>query len=333
MTLPRIAVITPLFNEEGGFAAYVAAIESVLLSRKDADYNIMLIDDGSRDRTWELILAQCRRSPRFRALRLSRNFGEHAAITAGLDLCDADAVVVLAADLQDPPETVVEFVDAWRRGAQVVWGHRKTRVDARGRVWASRLFLALFRRFAAQPDSKVTTGGFLLIDRRVVESLRQLREHSRLIFGLVAWSGFQQDIVYYDRQPRKAGKSGWSYGRMLAAMYDALVGFSSIVPRIVTFLGIVFSAIGVLSAIYFFINAIVGHPTVQGWAGLMVALSLFFGITFFILGMICEYLLRIYREASRRPIYFIAADTAEENDRVRLFRLQAEDSLCQSPTT
>jgi glycosyltransferase involved in cell wall biosynthesis len=311
MAVPRICIITPMYNEEACFAAYIEAVERVLLSRTDAHYSVLLVDDGSKDRTWELMQTRCRTSSRYRALRLSRNFGAHAAETAGLDCCDADAVAMLSADLQDPPETILEFVDAWRHGAEVVWGHRRTRADANERVWASELFAALLRRFAMPRDSKFATGGFLLIDRKVVECVRQLREHSRLTFGLVAWTGFRQDVVYYDRRARIAGKSGWSFGRMIVAMYDALVGFSTAVPRLVTVVGLTFSLIGTVAAAYFVFNALFGRPSVGGWSAIMVTLTLFFGITFFILGTICEYLLRIYREVVQRPLYFVAADTAE----------------------
>jgi glycosyltransferase involved in cell wall biosynthesis len=309
MTVPRIDVITPMYNEEECFDAYIRAVEGILLARTDADYRILLIDDGSSDRTWELMEAKSRSSSRYRALRLSRNFGGHAAVTAGLDYCDADAITILQADLQDPPETIVSFVEEWRKGAEVVWGHRRSRTDSRSRRWASNIFMTLLRRFAMPQGSKFTTGGFLLIDRKVVECVRQLREHSRLIFGLVAWTGFCQSVVPYDRQQRVAGKSGWSFGRMVIAMYDAFLGFSTALPRMVTILGVLFSIIGVLSAVYFFANAIFAQP-LEGWSGIMVTLTLFFGITFFILGTICEYLLRIYRESVRRPLYFVANDTS-----------------------
>ena len=318
MTLPHVGIITPMYNEETCFSSYIEAVERVLLSRTDAQYNILLVDDGSTDRTWELIEAQCRASARYRALRLSRNFGGHVAVTAGIDFLDADAIAILAADLQDPPETIVAFVEAWRRGAEVVWGHRRQRADARERIWASQMFTTFLRRFAMPRGSKFTTGGFLLIDRRVAECVRQMREHSRLIFGLVALTGFRQDIVYYDRQPRVAGSSGWSFARMIMVMYDALVSFSTVVPRMVTILGLCSSLVGLLGGAYFLISALLGMPMVLGWTGIMVTLMVFFGITFFILGTICEYLLRIYRESVRRPLYFVAADTAQSTAQVRV---------------
>jgi dolichol-phosphate mannosyltransferase len=267
------------------------------------------VDDGSTDKTWELIQQQCDTSSRFRGLRLSRNFGAHTAETAGLDLCDADAVVILSADLQDPPEVIPSFVEAWRQGADVVFGHRRMRDDSRWRILASKSFEALLRRFAMPKGSKFATGGFLLMDRKVVECVRQMREANRLIFGLVAWTGFRQAVVEYDRQRRVAGRSTWSVGRMIKSMYDGLIGFSATIPRAVTLLGAFFALIGFVSALYFLLNAIFFSP-MPGWSSIMVALTLFFGVSFIILGTICEYLLRIYLESIRRPLYFIAVDTA-----------------------
>ena len=180
------------------------------------------------------------------------------------------------------------------------------------RILASKTFEALLRRFAMPQGSKFATGGFLLMDRKVVECVRQMREANRLIFGLVAWTGFRQAVVEYDRRRRAAGRSGWSVGRMIKSMYDGLIGFSPTIPRAVTLLGAFFSMIGFFAALYFLLNAIFYDP-MPGWSTIMVVLCLFFGIVFVILGTICEYLLRIYVELTRRPLYFIAADTAADD--------------------
>src|SRR5271166_2815111 len=308
MATPIVQILTPLYNEERCFEAYVEAVERILNTPEDIRYRILLIDDGSTDHTWELIQQQCEESPRFRGLRLSRNFGAHTAVTAGLDQCDADAVVILSADLQDPPEAILSFVEAWRQGADVVFGRRRMRDDTRWRVIASKAFEALLRRFAMPKGSKFATGGFLLMDRKVVECVRQMREANRLIFGLVAWTGFRLAVVEYDRRRRAAGQSAWSVGRMVKSMYDGLIGFSGTIPRAVTLLGTFFSLIGLIAALYFLLNAIFSSP-LPGWSTIMVILSLFFGIVFMILGTICEYLLRIYTESTRSPLYFVAADT------------------------
>ena len=296
-----VEIITPLYNEEKTFHGYIRKVEQVLITRTDVEYRFLLIDDGSTDRTWELIRKQCDTSSRFRGLRLSRNFGEHTAATAGLDMCDADAVAILAADLQDPPEVVPAFVDAWRNGAQVVFGRRRTRDDAPWRTLASKIFEVLLRRFAMPRGSRFATGTFLLMDRKVVECVRRMREANRLVFGLVAWTGFRQEVVEYDRRRRTSGRSRWSVGQMIKSMYDGLLGFSTAIPRAVTLIGAFFALVGLLSALYFLLNALFARPAL-GWSSIMVTITLFFGIAFVILGTICEYLVRIYVESTRRPL-------------------------------
>jgi glycosyltransferase involved in cell wall biosynthesis len=323
MPPPIVQILTPLFNEEKSFDAFVDAVDRVLISHPDIEFRYLLIDDGSTDGTWQLIRQRCAASSRFRGVRLSRNFGAHTAETAGLDLCDADAVAILSADLQDPPEVILSFVEAWRNGADVVFGRRRMREDSRWRILASKAFEALLRGVAMPKGSKFATGGFLLMDRKVVECVRQMREANRLIFGLVAWTGFRQAVVEYDRQRRAAGRSAWSAGRMVKSMYDGLLGFSATIPRAVTLFGVFFALVGFVAALYFLFNAIFFSP-LPGWSTIMVILSLFFGIVFLILGTICEYLLRIYIETIRRPLYFIAADTAA-GDLGRRGRLQDED--------
>lgn len=312
MPAPRIAILTPCYNEEEALPAYIEAVERVLLARTDVDYQVILIDDGSSDRTWELIQAASARSSRYRAIRLSRNFGAHAAESAGFDLVEADATVTLAADLQDPPETICEFVDAWRRGAQVVWGERISRGDSRLRTLSSIVFLAIIRRFAMPRHSKVVTGGFLLLDRKVVQCIRAMREQNRVTFGLVAWTGFNQEVVPYHRRQRVAGKSTWTVARLLRSMYDTFIGFSQVLPRTITAFGLIWSFVGFVAALVLILEVFIDPPRVSGWASLMIALMLFSGITFLILGVMSEYLARIYFESTRRPLYFVAADSASD---------------------
>jgi dolichol-phosphate mannosyltransferase len=300
-----------LYNEEKCFDIYVEAVERVLLSRPEVEYRCLLVDDGSTDRTWELIQQQCRSSPRFRGLRLSRNFGAHTAETAGLDVCDADAVAILSADLQDPPEVILSFVEAWRQGADVVFGRGRMREDPTWRALASKAFEALLRRFAMPSGSKFATGGFLLIDRKVVECVRRMREANRLIFALAAWTGFRQAVVEYDRQRRVAGRSAWSFAHMIKSMYDGLIGFSGTIPRVVTLLGAFFAVIGFIATLYFLLNAIFFRPPARlehHNGGHVLVFWNGFSYSWHDL----RYLLRIYVESTRRPLYFVAADTAAD---------------------
>ncbi|HET9393816.1 MAG TPA: glycosyltransferase family 2 protein [Candidatus Rubrimentiphilum sp.] len=304
---PSVTIVTGVFNEEASLEAFRAEVLRSLLSRTDVHYEVLFVDDGSTDRSWEIIERFCEESPRFRGLRLSRNFGAHTADAAGIDRADGDAVVTLACDLQDPPETILEFVDKWRAGAQIVWGRRRSRAENKVRVLLVNLFSWLMRVQAMPKGSKFSTGGFFLIDRRVVECFRQFREHNRITFALVAWTGFKQDVVLYDRRARKAGSSGWNFSRMIKAMYDALLGFSSLLPRLITLLGAAIFLVNIPVAIFLIVNYFLSRP-LPGWTGVMISLSFFFGVVCLMLGGMSEYLHMIYIETTGRPLYFVAQE-------------------------
>jgi len=305
---PRITIITPVLNEAAGLESYRRAITDILFSRTDADYRVLFVDDGSRDESWRIIERFCAEEPRMRGIRLSRNFGAHSAIAAAMDRAEGDAVAVLACDLQDPAETLVEFVERWRAGADIVWGVRRQRVDSRWRIWASNLFFRLVRRFAMPRGSLFATGSFLLADRRVVECYRQFNEHNRVTFALIAWTGFDQARVEYDRRSRDAGRSRWTFIKMMRAMYDTFIAFSDLPARAITWIGLGVWLLTLLLSIYF-LFAWLTTNVLPGWTGLMVAMMVLFGLLFLVLGVVAQYLHRIYAEATRRPIYFIARET------------------------
>lgn len=310
--MQRVTIVTSVYNEEETLEAYRTAVESVFFSHTDVEYQVLFVDDGSTDATWQIVQRFCAESPHFRAIRLSRNFGGHTADTAGIDQATGDAVVTLACDLQDPPEIVLEFVEKWRAGAQIVWGTRRTRPENPLRVWATKFFAWLLRTQAMPRGSKFTTGGFFLIDRKVAECYRQFHEHNRITFALVAWTGFNQDVVLYDRRERQAGHSGWNFGRMIKAMYDTLMGFSNLLPRFITFLGAAIFLLNIPITAFLIINHFFLRP-LPGWSGLMIALSFFFGVVCLMLGIMSEYLHRIYLESTGRPLYFIAQEAEREN--------------------
>ena len=174
--LPVVLVLTPVYNESAGLEAYETAVSQTLLSRSDCDVRILLIDDGSSDDSWQKICAIAARDQRFRGIRLSRNYGSHIALSAGFANADAaDAVATLACDLQDPPSVVTQFIDAWKRGADIVWGKRTSRDESLLKIWTSRAFERLIRRYAMAPGSRFTTGSFLLVDRKVAECFAQFQ--------------------------------------------------------------------------------------------------------------------------------------------------------------
>jgi len=301
-------ILTPVYNEEETLPLYKEAVTEVLLSNKNYDFRVLFIDDGSTDRSWEIICDICKQDERFKGIRLSRNYGSHVALSAGFMNSEGDAVTILACDLQDPPEVILRFLEKWQAGAKIVWGHRLTRKDELWRTLASHLFYKLIRRYAMPRKSQFTTGSFLLVDNLVVNCLKQFHEHNRITFALVAWTGFEQTTVDYDRKQRVAGKSGWSFSKMIKAMYDTFIGFSLLPIRIMTIIGALVSALTVPISIYLVYGWLTGSP-LMGWTSLMLAVVLLFGIQFLFMSISGEYLYRIYSESVRRPLYFISETT------------------------
>jgi len=310
---PRISILTPVYNEADGLSFFEQTVRDTLMSRDDADCHVLFIDDGSSDQSWRHIREISSRDPRFRGIRLSRNHGSHVALTAGFTHAgDVDAVATLACDLQDPPEVIVQFIDAWKQGADIVWGKRKTRDESGVKVWTSHIFERLVRRLAMPPGSKFATGSFLLVDRKVADCFSRFQEHNRVTFALVAWTGFSEAVVEYHRRRRKTGVSGWTYRRMIKTMYDTLIGFSSMPIRMMTLVGSAVSLLTIPLAAYLLILRLAGQPLL-GWTSVMLALTLFFGLQFLMMGIVGEYLYRIYSEVVRRPLYFISDTTDEES--------------------
>jgi len=314
--IPRIIILTPVYNEEESLHYYEKAVTDALLSRKDYDFQVLFIEDGSADKSWKIIKEICARNPKFKGMRLSRNYGSHIALSAGFYNAEADAATVLACDLQDPPEVVLQFLNEWEKGAQIVWGKRKTRQDALWRIWTSNLFFKLIRKYAMPRGSRFTTGSFLLIDRKVMECIRRFHEQNRITFALVAWTGFEQATVEYDRNERIAGKSGWNFNKMIKTMYDVFIGFSFIPIRLMTLLGVGVSFLTLALALYLLLSWMTGDPLL-GWTSMMLTVVFFFGVQFLLMGVIGEYLYRIYLESVRRPLYFVSDHTSEPTKRFR----------------
>jgi dolichol-phosphate mannosyltransferase len=306
---PVVLILTPVFNEAAGLADYEAAVRRTLFARTDCTVRVLFIEDGSADDSWQRIVEIASRDSRFGGIRLSRNYGSHIALSAGFaNIGDADAVATLACDLQDPPDIVSQFIDTWKGGVEIVWGRRITRDESFAKVWTSRLFESLIRRHAMPRRSRFTTGSFLLVDRKVAECFAQFQEHNRVTFALVAWTGFSEAVVDYHRQRRRSGVSGWTYGQMVKTMYDTFIGFSLMPIRLMTIAGALVSLLTIPIVGYILYHRLAGHP-ILGWTSVMVALTLFFGLQFLMMGIVGEYLYRIYAEVVKRPLYFVSATT------------------------
>ena len=306
--IPEITVLAPVWNEEASLRAFVERVGDTLLSRTDYAFSVLFIDDGSSDASWSTIEEICSKDARFTGIRLSRNFGSDVAIAAGFEHATGDAVVILASDLQDPPEAVLEFLEAWRDGAQIVWGRRRTRRDSAWRRVTSSLFYRIFRRTSPETGVKFTTGGFLLADREVVACYRQFRESRRVTAALVAWTGFRQEVVEYDRQERKAGKSGWTLWDMVNNAFDAFVGFTTLPIRAMAVASLLAFLLTLGLSVYVLVDWMV-EETVPGWASTLLTVSVFFAMQFPLLGIVGIYLHRIHSQVVDRPLYFVSGRT------------------------
>jgi glycosyltransferase involved in cell wall biosynthesis len=313
MHKPTVTIITPVHNEELGIDAWAAAVMSTLISQENVDFRVLLVEDGSTDKSWQKIQELCGKSSKFSGIRLSRNFGSHVALSAGVAYAQGDALATLACDLQDPPEVILEFVEKWRNGADIVWGVRRTRQDSWLRLHTTDFFIYLLRRYAMPRGSKFTTGSFLLMDKKVAECFRQFREHSRVTFALVAWTGFDQCTVPYDRRARLIGSSGWTLSKTLRTIYDAFIGFSDMPARLMTLTGVV-TFVGSLLLLVYLIGCWLTTTVLPGWTGVMVLITFFFGLLFIMIGMIGEYMYRIFLESTGRPLYFVSATSGRACD-------------------
>ena len=319
---PTASAIVACLNEEETLDAFYERTSKVLDELFEGRWELVFVDDGSTDRTVSVIKRLREADPRVRAVRLSRNFGSHVAIAAGLDHVRGDVAIILAADLQDPPEVIPELVARWREGYEIVWGAREARDDPVMRKLFARLFYGLVRRTALPGIPSTGTGSFCLIDRAVVDSFQSFGERNRLTFGIISWSGFSQAQVPYRRAPRHAGKSKWSFGQLVKTAIDTFVSFSYVPLRFISYFGLVLSLIAFAFAVYVVIEYFAKGTSLKGWPSLMAAILLLGGVQLLTLGVVGEYIWRISEESKRRPLYIvrerIGVDAPEGSERAHV---------------
>ena len=314
------SAVIPCLNEEESLRLCYERVSAVLDNVFD-DWEIIFVDDGSTDRTYAMIRELSEEDPRVKAVRLSRNFGSHVSIAAGLDHASGDAVVVLAADLQDPPEVIPDFVAAWRAGYDIVWAARETREDPWARRALAGFFYGLVRRFALPRIPKGGTGSFCLIDQAVVQAFRRFTERNRLTFGIISWTGFAQTQVPYHRAPRHAGKSKWSAGQLVKAAIDTFVSFSYAPLRLISYFGVIVSTLAFAFGVYVIVDYVAHGTNLKGWPSLMAAILFLGGVQVLTLGIVGEYIWRIAEDSKSRPLYIARETLGLESLRER----EAED--------
>lgn len=306
MPSPVIAVVIPLFNENAVLPELLARLAAVFDAQSDYTWRTVLVDDGSRDDSAALIRAQAARDKRFELVELSRNFGFQAALAAGLaNARNADAVVTMDADLQDPPEMIPALVAAWRDGAEVVRATRRTRADTGLRRAGFDLFHTILGRLSDYPIEP-NSGTFGVLGRAAVDAFNQLPERNRFFPGLRAWIGFRTADVPYDRQERAAGKPQQTFRRLVRYGLDGVFSFSQLPLRLLTYSGIVIGLMGFGLGIYYVVKRLVRIETAPTGFTTLAALVLFLGgVQLIAIGVLGEYLGRIYDEVKQRPVYLI----------------------------
>ncbi len=305
MPSPKLSVVIPVHNESANIAPLCERLLPVL-ERIDPAWEAIFVDDGSRDETWSLVKDLSRREPRIGAVSFSRNFGKEIAIAAGLDHARGDAVVIMDADLQHPPEMIEAFVERWKQGYDMVYGQRTDRSDeTRTRRGFAHLFYRWFSQFGevGLPEG---AGDFRLIDRKGVEVLKTLGEKARFSKGLYAWIGFRGTGVPFVVEERRFGTTKWSFRKLVRFAFDGIAAFSTVPLRIWTYLGFVISFLSIASAVFFFIRTMLFGTDLPGFPSLIVSIMFFSGIQLMSLGIIGEYVGRIFAEVKRRPLYVVA---------------------------
>jgi glycosyltransferase involved in cell wall biosynthesis len=300
-----ISIVVPCLNEEEVLRAtnrrLVEALEQV-----PQKFEILYVDDGSTDATPEILRELQALDERIRVVRFSRNFGHQMAITAGLEHAGGDAVAIIDADLQDPPEVLADFVAKWMEGFQVVYGVRTERDgETAFKLWTAKIF---YRAIGKLSDTEIPldTGDFRLMDRRVVDALLAMPERDRFVRGMVSWLGFSQTAVPYRRAARAAGVTKFSFFKMVKFATDGIVSFSILPLRLATWVGFAASGIAILGILVTVIERLIGmEGLVKGWASILVAILFIGGVQLICLGIIGEYVGRIYGESKRRPLYVV----------------------------
>jgi glycosyltransferase involved in cell wall biosynthesis len=300
----RLSLVIPMHNEEPVLEALFERLDATV-GRLGVELEIVCVDDGSRDRTLELLRARASKDRRIRAISLSRNFGKEAALTAGLETASGDMIIPLDADLQDPPELIPEFVALWEQGYDVVYGVRADRTsDTVLKRTTANLFYRVFNSVSDYPIP-ASTGDFRLMDRRVVEALKQLPERNRFMKGLFAWVGFRQVGVPYVRPARLAGQTAWGYRKLFRFALDGVTAFTTLPLRIWTGVGIGAAILALIMGVGLILRVLIVGRDVPGYASLMVVLLFGFALQMIALGVMGEYIGRMYQEVKGRPTYLI----------------------------
>ncbi|PEC23574.1 glycosyltransferase family 2 protein [Bacillus cereus] len=319
-----ISVVVPMYFEEEVAQECYTRLKSVML-QNNINYEFVFVNDGSTDRTMDILSEIAANDYRTKIVNFARNFGHQIAVTAGIAAAKGDAIVIIDADLQDPPEVIPELIAKWEEGYEVVYAKRKQR---KGETWFKLLTAKYFYKFLnymSDIDIPKDTGDFRIIDRKVADVFNQMTERNRFIRGMMSWVGFRQTYVEYERDERFAGETKYPLKKMIKFASDGIIAFSTKPLRIVMSLGLLSVLISIIVLLYTITVKIIGNDTQTGWASIMVAITFFSGIQLLGLGIVGQYIARIYDESKNRPIYIVKEtinieqeDTTEKKEKVHV---------------
>lgn len=300
----RYSFVLPIYNEQETLPELYERMVT-LIEQLDGPTEVILVDDGSRDASYALMMEIHQKDPRFKVIHFARNFGHQIAISAGMDLSDGEATIIMDADLQDPPEVVLQMIQKWKDGHEIVYAVRKEREgETAFKKATASVFYRLLRRMT-EIDMPADAGDFRLVDRKALEAFRALRENSRYVRGMFSWIGFQQTSVEYVRAARYAGETKYPLRKMVQLAIDAVLSFSNKPLRLALNLGFIISGVSFLLGVWALASKMLGFYVVRGWTSTVVMISFIGGVQLIVLGILGEYIGRIYEEVKNRPLYVV----------------------------
>ena len=307
----ELSIIIPIYNEEGNLNLLYERISRVA-SGITNNYELVFINDGSRDNSLPMIISMAERDAHVRYINFSRNFGHQIAVTAGIDHCTGEAVAIIDADLQDPPELIVELYNKMKEGYQVVYARRRSRS---GESFMKKFTAKMFYRILAKITSikiPVDTGDFRIMHRKIIDVLKQMPEQQKYLRGQIAWAGFRQTYLFYDRDERYAGATGYTYKKMIRFALDGITGFSNLPLKFATIAGFIVSGVTFLVSLYALYARFIAKDYVPGWTSLILAVLFIGGVQLISIGIIGEYISRMSANVRNRPLYIVEANNFNE---------------------
>lgn len=316
--MKKISIIIPAYNEEEALPALMERITKFADDTKDYDFEFLFVNDGSKDRTIELIKEYREKDKRVCYVDFARNFGKETAIKAGIDYATGDAVVFLDADLQDPPEIITEMIKYWEEGYDDVYAQRKSR---KGETWmkkfTSKMYYKILQDLTNVPIQR-DTGDFRLLDRRCVNALKVMKESQRNSKSMFSWIGYKKKAIFYDRDPRVAGKTKWNYSKLINLAIDGITSFTTSPLRISTFIAIPTFLVLFVYFIYVIAKSFIVHQPIQAFQAIILLILFFSGIQIMLFGIVGEYLGRIFNETKNRPLYLVNEYNGEKENNEKL---------------